>query len=154
MSPGKPVSTVLKPFIEKGEQMMKTSELSSLPGVFLAVVTFVFIACQTVQATDTIRAISTGVGIEERQLDLSYSTQLVFSNRNGGSLLTNIHFIISTDNNNKQQILEMKSAGPWVFADLSPGRYTIKATRIGGRTQSARFTITRGRQSKVILSWE
>jgi hypothetical protein len=70
-------------------------------------------------------------------------------------LLTDIQFSISTDTPGRQQkILEMDSAGPWVFADLPPGRYSIRAVRNGAAVQSAEFTISGEKQEKIVLSWE
>jgi hypothetical protein len=125
------------------------------PTLFLVLSAFLFGSSQTGQALDDIRVFSTGIGLEERQPDTSYSAQFVFSERKSGSLLTDIQFSISTDTPGRQQkILEMDSAGPWVFADLPPGRYSIRAVRNGAAVQSAEFTISGEKQEKIVLSWE
>lgn len=131
---------------------MKTQKSISLLCLFLAVLALMSLSTQVVKASDDIRVLNTGVGVEQRQSEADYSTKLVFSEKRG-PLLADIHFII-TDAQSKKKILEMSSAGPWVFADLPSGKYNIKATRKNGSMQSAQFNVTGKRQTKIVLSWK
>lgn len=78
-------------------------------GVFHALAALVIMVFPVPFAFGEIQVLSTGVGLEQRQPDLSYSTKFIFSERGSGALLANIHIVVSTEQG-KKKVLEMLSA--------------------------------------------
>lgn len=67
---------------------------------------------------------STGIGLEERSKAISgFPLKLIFANLRG-ELLASVRVSISGPGGIKA---EVTSEGPWLFLDLAPGVYRIKA---------------------------
>jgi hypothetical protein len=49
-------------------------------------------------------------------------------------------------------VVDEVSQGPWMFVDLPPGSYTVKAT-LGDRTQSQNISVREGSQRTVHFRW-
>lgn len=97
---------------------------------------------------------SGGFGKDERTvlqpLTREYTLKLVFAHTNG-ELLGQINLIIK--NSRGDQWLETVSAGPWFFAKLPAGSYTVEAS-FEGRRVVKRAKLTAGRQRSLSFYWK
>ncbi len=102
--------------------------------IFLAVAaSFLWIAGTSSSGTETgktdgVEYMTGGVGIDERQqmeeTAKGYNVKAIFATTSG-SYLSNITITITKTSGEK--VLEAKSNGPWFFAKLPQGTYSIKA---------------------------
>jgi len=49
-------------------------------------------------------------------------------------------------------VLKVNAKGPWVFAKLAPGTYTVEA-KAGGTTRSSRVVIGKKKLERIDLKW-
>lgn len=77
-----------------------------------------------------------GVGTEERDAMLeersAYNLWLVFVERGTGNYLTGVKVTVTDDSGNA--VIDAVAQGPWLMAQLPPGRYTVHTAR--SETQS------------------
>lgn len=84
---------------------------------------------------------SSGVSLEDRIEEPSFSIKLVFFEKNtpdSGPFVTNVSVKIVNENN--ESVVEAISTGPWLFVDLPDGKYSVQATRKNGEVQSVNIT--------------
>lgn len=93
---------------------------------------------------------STGVGLEARSPRPDYPLKLVFSNCEG-PLVVDIEVRIWNDEGDL--VLTEEKAGPWLFVDLPPGRYAVRAQRTPEKTTSANVEVPATGQRTLILSF-
>jgi hypothetical protein len=106
-----------------------------------------------------IRYVSGGVGESERtELDAlanEFNLHLMFATRNSGEYLSAVNVKILDANNHT--LLTAVSKGPWFYAQLPPGRYTVEATPTGhrgeGETQRQGANIDGSNRSKLDFYW-
>ena len=87
---------------------------------------------------NTVPLESTGVGVENRMENSSYSLKLVFFEK-GGPYVANVQVKIRDRLGN--EIVNQISAGPWLYVDLEQGDYFVEATRQDGQLQGAQIHI-------------
>jgi hypothetical protein len=93
--------------------------------------------------------LSTGIGVESREPHPEYSLKLEFSLQAG-------NYVAEVDVDIYQggkKIKSIHSPEPWLYVNLPPGDYSVVATLKDGRSQGTHFTISKGIQKRVILSW-
>ena len=97
-----------------------------------------------------IRYFSAGIGKEERVLQYPpYALKLIFVKGERAFLAGISLEIQSQDGNILASIPAEEVQGPWLFIDLSTGKYLIKATSSAGKTINKTVEIT-GKTSTVI----
>lgn len=106
-----------------------------------------------VHTTNGIRYVSGGFGQGEReqlqQTAKDYPLKVVFATQQGeyiGSVTVQIQ-----DARN-QLILETVAEGPWLFIDLEPGQYTVKATAHAQSKQQS-VQIAAAKQAQLQFAW-
>jgi hypothetical protein len=101
-----------------------------------------------------VRFVSGGVGVEERvlldRLRPRFSLQLAFAAARGGNYLAGVE--VAALNAAGRAVWRGESDGPWLFANLAPGSYKLRA-RFGGKTQTREVEIRRGWRTEVFLYW-
>ena len=97
---------------------------------------------------------SSGIGLEDRAEEPSYTIKLVFyekSTNARAAYVTNVKVIIYNEDNSAVVIAVSK--GPWLFADLPEGKYRVQAIRQSGQTQSVNITATKV-QRKISIGFD
>lgn len=86
--------------------------------------------------------VSGGIGVDEaaamKQMSASYPLRVVMSRPNGHYHVAERLAILRGG----QVLAELDGAGPWVLADVAPGRYTLHGT-FGGITQVKQVVVDR-----------
>lgn len=81
-----------------------------------------------------VTVVSGGIGVDEaaamKQMSAGYPLRIVMSQPNGHYHVAERLAILRGG----QVLAELDGAGPWVLADVAPGRYSLHGT-FGGRTQ-------------------
>lgn len=89
-------------------------------------------AAPTPQVRGAVTVVSGGIGLDEaaamKQLSSRYPLRIVMSRPNGAYHVAERLAILRGGN----VVAEVDGAGPWVLADVAPGRYTLHGT-FGGR---------------------
>jgi len=97
--------------------------------------------------------VSGGVGLDEREtlnrIGQDYDLKLGFAEK-AGNYLSDVEVVIKDAGSNT--ILEAVSQGPWFFAKLPAGKYTILATMKGETRQQVVRVTTRG-QTALYFYW-
>jgi len=100
-----------------------------------------------------IKYMSGGFGYDERDAlrkrGKNFSLKAMFSEK-GGDYMSNVQ--VQIQNAAGQNILQAVSDGPWFFAGLPAGRYTV-IVEARGRTLSKTAHITRGTQKTLHFVW-
>lgn len=100
-----------------------------------------------------IRYVSGGIGVSEREelntLADQFNLRLLFAVQTG-NYLADIR--VNITNARGETVLNAKSEGPWFFAQLPPGAYTVDVDAMG-RTQGQPVRINSGRQSRLNFFW-
>ena len=94
-----------------------------------------------------------GVGSDERArlkpLVKDMNLQLVFAEKGSGALLAEVEVSIADDKGD--EILTVKDSDPWVFAELEPGTYRIKAKSDKGVIERQVRVPENGRRTELFL---
>lgn len=94
-----------------------------------------------------------GVGSDERArlkpLVQDMNLQLVFAEKGTGALLAEVEVSIADDRG--EEILTVKDSDPWVFAELEPGTYRIKARSDKGTIERQVRVPENGRRTELFL---
>lgn len=112
-----------------------------------------------VKSDSGIRYVSGGVGESERsELDAlasEFNLHLMFATQNSGEYLSAVQVKILDANN--RPLLTALSKGPWFYAQLPPGHYTVEATPTGhrgeGETQRKALNLDGSSRSKMDFYW-
>ena len=87
-----------------------------------------------------------GVGLDERAVMKGmaghYNVRLVFATLSG-AYLADVKVVIQDGNN--RTLIDKESNGPWFFADLPKGRYTITAIHAGNKET---------REASLVKAWD
>lgn len=106
-----------------------------------------------VHTTQGISYVSGGVGIGERNtlraITGDYSLQLGFA-QTSGSYLSGVD--VEIQDAGGSPIVQAQSHGPWFFADLPTGTYTVRATTLGN-TQQKVIRVADNRQKTLYFHW-
>ncbi|HWI15119.1 MAG TPA: carboxypeptidase-like regulatory domain-containing protein [Burkholderiales bacterium] len=93
------------------------------------------------------RVVSGGVGSGAReelaQQARGYELKLVFTSEKG-AYLADVPVQVTDAKGNV--VVDAVSQGPWMFVDLSPGTYTVKAT-YDGRSETRRVSVATGQKT-------
>ena len=92
-----------------------------------------------------------GVGEEERralEADPRYNLKVVTADR-AGQYIADVDIAVVDERGSR--VVTERMAGPWLLAELPPGRYRVVAV-YGGATQAREGVIGRGRQ-EVVMHW-
>ena len=102
---------------------------------------------------DGIPYVSGGIGQEEIEtlgrMGQAYDLKLVFAEK-AGNYLSDVEVIVKDAGSNT--LLETVSQGPWFFAKLPMGKYTISAT-MQGETRRQVARVTPHRQTTLYFYW-
>jgi uncharacterized surface anchored protein len=116
----------------------------------LAVAVLTLAAGAGLASARSVESLSTGVSADERTPRKEYSLLLMFAEAKG-SYLANV--TVEIKDAEGKIVLATTSAGPWLFAKLAPGSYTVVATRASGQSTGAAFTVGESGQQSVRLTW-
>ena len=115
---------------------------------------FVFISAITMAAAQNVKFASGGVSDDSAErmaaLGKEFNLKLLFAARDG-HYLADVAVSISGAGNRK--VLDTVSEGPFLFAQLSPGKYVINAT-YAGTVQTRSTTIAATGRRELIFRWE
>lgn len=99
--------------------------------------------------------ISGGVGLEERGTMLArrgeFNLHLAYA-ATSGEYIAEVETLIAEEHDG-YVVLRLVSDGPFVYAKLKPGRYTLAAT-FRGRTQRRELVVPEGKPLALTLFWE
>jgi hypothetical protein len=97
--------------------------------------------------------ISGGIGFDERkalkEMGKDYGLKLVFA-ASGGAYLADVNVQIKDASGAK--IFEAVSEGPWFYANLRPGEYTVYVT-VTGDTLNKTAQVKEGSQTELRFYW-
>ena len=115
---------------------------------------FVFISAITTAAAQNVKFASGGVSDDSAErmaaLGKEFNLKLLFAAKDG-HYLADVAVRISDAGNRK--VLETVSEGPFLFAQLSPGKYVINATYAGTAQTRSTAIVATGRR-ELIFRWE
>jgi hypothetical protein len=116
--------------------------------------TFLFICGITTAAAQNVKFVSGGVSDDSAErmaaLGKEFNLKLLFAARDG-HYLADVAVSISGAGNRK--VLDTVSEGPFLFAQLSPGKYVINATYAGTAQTRSTAIVATGRR-ELIFRWE
>jgi hypothetical protein len=99
--------------------------------------------------------ISGGVGLEERETMLArrgeFNLHLTFAAASG-EYIAEVETLVAEEHDG-YVVLKLVSDGPFVFARLKPGRYTLAAT-FRGQTQRRDLVVLEGKPLALTLFWK
>ncbi len=102
---------------------------------------------------DGVPYLTGGIGLGEREemeaLTRDYNIKLVFAVQQG-NYLSNVAVMVTSSTGGK--VLEAVSDGPWLYANLPPGTYTVAATTLG-KTISKGARVTAGGRTQLNFVW-
>lgn len=99
--------------------------------------------------------VSGGVGLDEREALLQEAKQEGYNLKvvaavSGGAYLADVR--VSIADGQGKQVLEAAMDGPWLFAKLAPGRYTVTASD-GQQSQKRTVNVPAIGTREVIFRW-
>lgn len=101
------------------------------------------------------RYMSGGVGLDEREIMESwgagYNVKLAFAELSG-HYLSGVKVIV--EDQNGKEVVNMTSNGPWLYGQLTPGTYTVKATFEGETRQIRNLHLSKGDRVFRTLHWD
>ncbi|MGH7830518.1 MAG: hypothetical protein ACREP8_10110 [Candidatus Binatia bacterium] len=108
------------------------------------------------EATDQgFRYMSGGVGLEEREVmeswGANYNLKLTFAGLSG-HYLSDVRIVIQ-DSNGKE-IISTVTNGPWLYVQVSPGVYDIKATFEGETREIQNLRVPEGQRVSRFFHWD
>jgi hypothetical protein len=89
------------------------------------------------------------VGLSERthmeEMANGYNVKMVFADSTG-AYLANVQ--VEIQNSNRNNLIQTYSNGPWFFAELPAGQYTITVTH-NGKTKTRKVLVGKGSQEEI-----
>jgi hypothetical protein len=111
-------------------------------------------AALEVRRAQDVQWVSGGVGADEREEMImtlpDHNLKLLTAAEASGAFLAAAQVVVRDAGG--RVVFETSLDGPWLFARLPPGRYTLAATW-GGRSQSRSFTVPATGRREVFLYW-
>lgn len=108
-----------------------------------------------IEERDGTRFVSGGVGIDERaaleRQARKFNLKMTFAAAQSGKYIADVAVVVRDTGN--REILKTDTDGPWLFANLRPGTYTVSAT-FDGKTQVRRVSILESRRVDSYWYWE
>jgi hypothetical protein len=118
---------------------------------FIAIVALTAAAAASAQPAPPVR--TGGIGEEERRAlesDTRYNLKLVAADR-AGQYIADVDVTIVDERG--QQVVAERMAGPWLLADLPPGRYRVLAV-YEGASRSRDVVVGRGGRQEIVMHWD
>jgi hypothetical protein len=110
--------------------------------------------CLRQQTHRDIDVITGGVGQREREalnnISNAYNLFVIMALETG-AYLADVHVTLREQSG--QVVLETTTRGPFLLADLPAGRYDVKASASGDRTESTTVDVVRGQQARTFLTF-
>ncbi len=125
---------------------MKTLRLC----IALAVAALTLVLGAGLASAAAVETLSTGVGSAERVPRKEFSTLLMFAEAKGPYLAS---IDVEVKDAAGKVVITTTSGGPWLFAKLPAGTYSVVATRPNGEKRAVAFTVTAERQEVVRITW-
>ncbi|MDM4769131.1 carboxypeptidase-like regulatory domain-containing protein [Solimonas sp. SE-A11] len=112
-----------------------------------------------VQQAGTLRYITGGIGEDSavalRALRGEYPVAITFGLRDGGRNQFTAGVTVAIDDAADRHLLSVITEGPYLYVDLPPGDYLLKAAAPSlGPAQQRRFQLRPGRHIDLLLLWE
>ena len=117
----------------------------------IGIIAFAAAAAASAQPAPPVR--TGGIGEEERRAlesDARYNLKLVAANR-AGQYISDVDGTIVDERG--AVVVAARIAGPWLLADLPPGRYRVVAVYEGTR-QSRDVVVGRGGRQEIVMQWD
>jgi hypothetical protein len=99
--------------------------------------------------TNGVKYLTGGVGLSERthmqEMANDYNVKMVFAD-SAGAYLVNVG--VEIQNSNRNNLLQTYANGPWFFAELPAGQYTIIATH-DGKTETRKVVVGKTSQEEM-----
>jgi len=96
-----------------------------------------------------VKYLTGGVGLSERthmqEMATDYNVKMVFAD-SAGAYLANVG--VDIQNSNGNNLVQTYSNGPWFFAELPAGQYTITVTH-DGKTKTRKVLVGKGSQEEI-----
>ena len=126
--------------------------ITAVMAVFLAFVSFpAFASPPMMKTADGIQYVNGGVGIEERaSLHSDFPLKLIFAE--GKPYISDVNVTIM-NSSGKEVFKTLANNGPWLFVNLPPGSYTVKATFKGVTRQASVRIPSRSARRSIGLDW-
>ncbi len=104
---------------------------------------------------NAVQYFSAGLGKEERSLAYPpYSLKLIFVKGERAFLAGVAVEVINSEQTTLVSIPGEEVQGPWLFLNLPPGKYVIKATDSSGTTIEKSISLSGGKTSPVHFRWQ
>jgi hypothetical protein len=101
-----------------------------------------------------VRYVSGGVGENERlelvAMHAEFNVHMTFAVKRAGNFVADVAIEVTDDSG---RVLDAVSEGPWLYAQLEPGRYRLHAS-YAGAAQARDFRVRAGRQTELYLYWD
>jgi len=108
-----------------------------------------------VQAQGDVRFVSGGIGVGERlellAMHAEFNVHMTFAVKRAGNFVADV--ALRVEDAGGKTLLDAVSDGPWLYARLAPGRYTLHA-RYAGASQTRAFQVRAGRHTELTLYWQ
>ena len=100
-----------------------------------------------------VKYLTGGAGLSERthmqEMANDYNVKMVFAD-SAGAYLANVG--VEIQNSNRNNLLQTYANGPWFFAKLPAGQYTITVTH-DGKTKTRKLVVSKASQ-EMIFHWQ
>lgn len=104
---------------------------------------------------NAVQYFSAGLGKEERSLSYPpYSLKLIFVKGERAFLAGVAVEVINSEQTTLVSIPGEEVLGPWLFLNLAPGKYVVKATDSSGVTIEKSITLSGGKTTPVHFRWQ
>jgi hypothetical protein len=107
------------------------------------------------KTANNVEYMSGGVGIDERQQmqmkAKDYDLKLSFADRRG-EFISDVKVII--DDRHGKELVNLTTAGPWLFVELPTGNYELKATFAHHTEEIKDIHVSQGHLAARLLHWD
>lgn len=112
------------------------------------------LAAPPILTRGNVRYMSGGVAVGERnamqRAARDFPLRLSFSEARHGQYLASVD--VSIADRGGREVISVDDAGPWLYVDLPPGSYTVRAT-FDGRTQTRQVRIGENAPGVAAMQW-
>lgn len=102
-----------------------------------------------------VRYLTGGIGSSEREImdnwGVNYDLKLIFA-ESSGHFLSDVKVVIQ--HRATREILSVLTNGPWLYVELSPGTYRVRATFEGVTREIPKLRITEHRRVVRFMHWD
>jgi hypothetical protein len=112
------------------------------------------LAAPPIMTSGGVRYMTGGVAVGERdamqRAARDFNLRLAFTEARQGNYVAFVD--VSVTDRNGREVLSIDDAGPWLYADLPPGSYTVRAT-YDGRTETRKVRIGASSPGVTSMQW-